>query len=228
MGKKNESLKYEDVLMETFGFSEESLEANSRGELTSEQAKTLSNQAAQARAGFVVSAAAFIGAIIGSALGLQGGIALAVLIGSAVIGLFLLSMWWAYSDDARKHHVESVEGAVRLSLSDSGQGASNYKIRIGKQEFGVSKKKFLAIKNGDPYRIYYLPRSKKLLGIEWLYSDRLRERAFVEDGESAQGSKPAAELSSDGEVVSGAEKVDESISLSELLEQGGQQRSHQG
>ena len=70
--------------------------------------------------------------------------------------------------DLHHNRIEFVEGRVNQTVSIIGK---NYKIRVGKRSFAVNQATFLAFKNGDPYCIYYAPRTKTLLGAEWLAED---------------------------------------------------------
>ena len=68
-------------------------------------------------------------------------------------------------EDLRENRILAAEGRVDLSI----QGDYDYFLLVEKQRFRLRKKDtFLTFKNGDPYRIYYTPRSRQILSVEWL------------------------------------------------------------
>lgn len=84
----------------------------------------------------------------------------------------------------RTNQVALAEGRVDLSLNAL-QNTAEYFLRVENMRFTIKQNAFLTFKNGDPYRIYYAPHSKKILSVEWLREDDNlideRERARLQD-----------------------------------------------
>lgn len=67
--------------------------------------------------------------------------------------------------DIQDGHVESVQGHIRLGFAFW----SKYDcLRIGRLNFSLLHHNMLNFKNGEPYVVYYSPRTKWLLTSEWL------------------------------------------------------------
>ncbi len=82
---------------------------------------------------------------------------------AAYVGLRALKL----GADLRDERPAEVEGRIDLSMN-AAQYAASYFLRVGKARFPLKKQPFFALKNGDPYRIYYTRRSKRILSVEWL------------------------------------------------------------
>ena len=54
--------------------------------------------------------------------------------------------------------LSSMRGGITRAISSA----------LAASTFVVSKQVFLAFKNGDPYRVYYAPNSKRIVAAEWL------------------------------------------------------------
>lgn len=66
----------------------------------------------------------------------------------------------------RKHH-ERKYSFVSAIVSDGDDGYTDYYFyRIGNERFSVPERAYHALIEGIPYRIYYLPRCKKLINME--------------------------------------------------------------
>ncbi len=72
-----------------------------------------------------------------------------------------------YQSDLDERIVYATEGRIRLVLDEERNNA-RYLVSVGSLTFVVGKQTFLAFKNGDPYRIYYAPNSKRIVAAEWL------------------------------------------------------------
>lgn len=168
--------KYEDVLMSAFYFDAQDLAANQAGKYSDWQVNRLRAEVRRA-----VSALAIL--LFGSAVVVAGGLSLGAArpqsAGFAVtfiallllVGIFISYYWLKNQDaaaDLRQHQVSTVVGRVALSATSSGEGVRRYVARIDKLRFTLKQQEFLAFKNGDPYRIYYAPQSKRILSLVWL------------------------------------------------------------
>jgi hypothetical protein len=72
--------------------------------------------------------------------------------------------------DLRVGEAQSLEGRIQLDTV-SVSSAQQFTVTVEGHKFVVNKPVFLAFKNGDPYVIYYLPRSNTMLSAEWLRED---------------------------------------------------------
>lgn len=63
-------------------------------------------------------------------------------------------------------------GAIQLTAQNTLMYGGQYQLRLEEQTFGVSVQSASTFKNGDPYRLYYLPVSNLLLSAEWLHADQ--------------------------------------------------------
>jgi hypothetical protein len=61
--------------------------------------------------------------------------------------------------------VRSCEGHIELDILNRGK-VTHYQVQADDATFRVSKPVFLVFKNNEPYTIYYLPRSKRILSAE--------------------------------------------------------------
>lgn len=82
--------------------------------------------------------------------------------------------------------VEQLTGRIRLNITND----NKYSGEISGRNFKLTKDQFLAFKNGDPYTIYYLPTSKRIVGVEWL---RWGEEQDVIETEDQAGTDLAGE-----------------------------------
>lgn len=76
-----------------------------------------------------------------------------------------LSKGFLFHRDQSLGKVRTTEGHIRLDII----GKDKYAVFMGEEQFDVSKETFLAFKNNDPYRLYYVPFSNTLVAAEWLY-----------------------------------------------------------
>lgn len=176
MGKAPEKVKkYEDRVMDVFAFDEDDFEANQAGHLSQKQQVRL--KAARNRA---ISAFALVSMLLGFlafvfiAAGFQtSNILLPLAAGFlAVLGTYAIygRRAQAFRDEIRENRAAVVEGRIELLLNGTQYG-SEYFLCVENLRFTVKQAAFLAFKNGDPYRIYYTPRSKQILSVEWLRED---------------------------------------------------------
>jgi hypothetical protein len=180
---KKRKLKPDELLMASIGFDEADLEANHAGQLGPNQRERLQRmrQTAQVNG----SVASGIGLLL-----ILGGLGLTVIgflgaIGLVIVGLifmaggmqvFLRNGRWilrtgkAQLLDQQEGRVERIEGRVSLDVQTAGGrgNAAEYTVRLEGRDWSVTREVFLAFKNGDPYALYYAPRSGVVLAAEWL------------------------------------------------------------
>ena len=178
--------KYEERLMSAFAFDEDDLEANQAGHLSAHQAASLTT----AQKKMLVAALIFtlmLAVSFGLLLLSRTPVPFLPLLGVSMIGastaFFAAYEVGAYRlrSDLQEDHVLSAEGRIDLSLK-TGQNKANYFLRVGGMRFAIKQQKFLALKNGDPYCVYYTRRSKNILSVEWL-RDSEDNLITVETGE---------------------------------------------
>lgn len=191
MGKPK---KYEERLMEALAFDEDDLAANQAGEFSGRQIARLNRDRRSLALGVaIILLVGFFAMML--ALGavdfafLTPAI-LVILVGMSATFIGLSAFIWARSArtsaDLRENRAAEVEGRVDLSVR-AGQNAASYYLRVGDKRFTVKQKAFLAFKNGDPYRIYYAPRSKRILSVEWL---RENDDNLLEAPDTAASGEP--------------------------------------
>lgn len=195
MGKPK---KYEERLMEALAFDEDDLAANQAGELSSRQVARLNREQLSTGLGgalVLVFGIVIVSLVMGTVnFALMTLPALVILIAISAFFLGLSAVIWSRSRklyaDLVDRWVAEIEGRVDLSVR-AGQNAASYYLRVGDGEdsvrFTVKQRAFLAFKNGDPYRIYYARRSKRLLSAEWL---RENDDNLLETPDIAASSEP--------------------------------------
>jgi hypothetical protein len=190
--------KYEDALMTVIGFEEGDLEANAEGRISEAQTKRLLRVSRHMTAAWAIPLLGAIVALtlcIGTMMPLvkvqaslcltpiailvAAGIVLAVIDGRRTMRL---------RDDLSKNRVAEVEGRVELSVLLRGRRLL-YGLRVGEERFSISKQTFLSFKNGDPYRVYYAPRAKRILSVEWLRDDNPFVDGAKDEGDDQQREK---------------------------------------
>lgn len=92
--------------------------------------------------------------------------------GVMVIGTGILGLRLSRLTQALRHgEIAAVEGRAELRIVGGGTYAVLYQLRVGSQKFPVQKDVFLSFRNGELYRVYYVPHSKTLLGAEVIEQD---------------------------------------------------------
>jgi hypothetical protein len=176
--------KYEERLMSTFAFDEDDLAANQAGHLSQKQAIRL--KSARNSEIYRLVLPAFVSLLI--ALGFFRYTA-SIIVFLTVVAIAILMMLaingpklYRWRADLLEEAILSAEGRIYLSL-DTRRKKVGYFLRLGGVWLSIDKAKFLALKNGDPYRIYYTRRTKHILAVEWLRDgdDNLIEVASSDD-----------------------------------------------
>ncbi len=198
MSEKAKAQKYEDALREAFEYDEGALEANAKGRLTKMQAARLaSGIRARAVALLIFVAIGVLVVILGRGM-LRAPIGivlyLVLVLGSIYMSATALREWAKGVADARRGGIDSVEGRVQLDVGANPRKKGELSMTVGDQTFFIRKEMFLALKNGDPYRVYYLRRTRMIASVEWLLSGMARD-AFVEEAH-VPDEREAPEISS--------------------------------
>lgn len=198
MGRQPEKpKKYEERLMDIFAFDEDDLDANEAGQLSPAQGAQLQRARNTALSTFALmwllcGVLAAIVVVLGlRAPGLLPAVMAALLLTAGVSFAFSISR--KLSADLRDRRVLAAEGRITLSML----GASDYFLGVEQMKFRLNKQEtFLAFKNGDPYRIYYAPRSQRILAVKWLREndDNLLADDEIDAAGAAEPEQPARRL----------------------------------
>jgi hypothetical protein len=158
--------KYGDMLMNALGYTDEDLAANQNGQLGPTQRAQLTGNLNNWRLLAIVTIA--LAALLSVYRGDGWATPVAVWLIATPILVYIGVKARAYSLDLHADEVEMVEGLIALDIINRGKNGVAYILDIEDLSFNIRKTVFLAFKNGDPYRLYYAPHSKLLLGAEWL------------------------------------------------------------
>jgi hypothetical protein len=170
----DEKLKTGNPLMEVFSFTESDLERNRVGFLGEQQQEQMKNQFSNSASlysgvyaiagvfGFLVLITLASTQISYKAAGIWIGLLVLVVLGLRVL---IRNLRQPLEDDLKDGRVRIAEGVVKLDIDQNGSG---YSLLIGDQTFSLTTKMFLAFKNLEPYRVYYLPYTRTIVSAEWL------------------------------------------------------------
>lgn len=151
------------ILAAVHGHSVEAFERNRLGQLDPSQAGALRRRVAQE-----TLVGAFLFCLPFGLWFLVGG---SGLLGLALIGMLsLFGVWFFFAAyrhlaEIRAGRVDILEGVVITEMRRSDKSVGYY-YRVGDQRFSVSNKAYDALIDGRSYRVYYMPRSRTLVGIE--------------------------------------------------------------
>jgi MFS family permease len=148
-------------------FQSSALAANRAGHLTGlQRAMILSRFAAYAIGGFI-AVALFFGYLIYTD-GLSEGlwVLVAVVVGMVVLSLYLGRKSLSAIVDCLQGRVIAAEGPVTKDFEVSTDSSVSYYYELGKAVFRVNEAGYEALVAGLVYRLYFLPRSQKLVNIE--------------------------------------------------------------
>lgn len=161
-----------EILAQANGFTLDDLAANRNGEVTpAQRMKPLSQVIGGAIFGLMALAfgGLFFFQVFPSA---DAGEALpAMVISALVLGIFALVGGWMFLNgllDIAVSSLEQAQGAGRKEKRTSGgkSRSTRYYYVIDGKSFQVARRAYTALLEGMDYRIYYLPRTKKLVSIE--------------------------------------------------------------
>lgn len=147
------------VLASVHGFSLGDLEMNRQGWLSARQRSKLL-RAAMLWVGFTVAGALALLLWMPDDLELTGIVIL------VIFALLLLYIGYTHYADMLAGRVAMLEGVVVSTKHTGDEGGYTYHYVMGRERFTVSESAYLALISGLPYRVYYGPKSKKLLSIE--------------------------------------------------------------
>jgi hypothetical protein len=161
-------------------FDPDALEANRRGELTDSQRRGFGEQASSNHRSALSMAAVFVAGEIlvgffaspSAPLASRAVITLVCLLVSLFLLLQVIVGFDALTRDVRAGRVQSIEGAIgkRGSLT-TGRAARQYKLlEVGNQTFKVMRGTYTAAPDAGFVRLYFLPRSRKIVNLERLES----------------------------------------------------------
>lgn len=178
-------LKPDELLMASIGFDEDDLEANRAGKLGRNQRERLQRMRREAKLdrfamtlmSIVISVPGLI-LVLGSLVNSSQEWLLGTPILIAGLAFFGRKAWQSLRLADSQHSdlfmgkIARIEGRISLDVqarnNKSGPGSVEYTVRLEGRKLIVTREVFLAFKNGDPYALYYAPRSNVLLAAEWL------------------------------------------------------------
>lgn len=184
---KEKPKKYEERLMIAFAFDEDDLEANEKGYLSQDQFGQL--QAKYKKSILELLLLSFFALVLSplifsaiSTLIMSLVVSVAVL---AVLGFALVPNIYRLRKDLNENRVLVSEGRIELSDKHEQDGI-RYFLYVNQIRFPISKKRHSALKNWDPYLVYYTPHTKRIMSVEWL---RDGNDNFVGDGKGEDESE---------------------------------------
>lgn len=161
-------------LADALQFSDDELALNRDGQLSDRQRDDLLSVAHQIRSfELLVYLAAAIVAVLVILDGIRRGdtlssrVVMLGVLGVIVYGLEMVIQRYTsrYRLDAQAERIATRQGQVLLDIRQSSNSA-NYMVSVSGEKFNVARDAFFAFKNGDPYVLYYAPRSRRLLSAE--------------------------------------------------------------
>jgi hypothetical protein len=153
------------VLASTNNFSLVDLAQNHKGELSLRQENHLFGEAAFSGLVLLIGVALFVSMISRILRGTPSATYLLLLIIGAIV---MLRFGWSTANliaDIWSGKVISVEGSVGREIHRARFSESYYYV-LGMDQFQVSYAAYNALFEGKPYRIFYVPHSKRLVSIE--------------------------------------------------------------
>jgi hypothetical protein len=157
--------KYDDGLMRALDFKEADLELNRRGEMSKYQLERVRGSLAAIDAVMLilVVAGVLISLYVAQLYTILGFIAaIFCLIMGSLLFTYIETEWRGLARDRQAQKILQVEGYIHLDVTN----AHSFKVVICDSEFCISKAMFLAFKNGEQYRIYYAPGTRKIFSAE--------------------------------------------------------------
>jgi hypothetical protein len=185
-------------------FQPDAVEANRRGELTESQRRGFRAQSNSDRRSALGLAAVFlaIAVLVGffaasSASPLSRAVITVVaLLVALFVGLRAIVGFDALTRDVRAGRVQSIEGAIgkRGSLT-TGRAARQHKLlEVGTQTFKVMRGTYEAAPDAGFVRVYFLPRSRKIVNLERLESPPVDLKTSLDALKHAHSRQEANEI----------------------------------
>jgi hypothetical protein len=156
--------------------SVDDLAANRSGRLTEHQRSAWMAYQRASTDGFLIGAVAFAGIGVATLLGLGGGIgSLTNLVATA--GCFVLAVFLAWNSivprrrlarDLAEGRLETIEGPIERRRTDRTYGSTprNHHLYVHGRAYQVTRSDYEAAPLMGPVRLYALPRSHKVIGLE--------------------------------------------------------------
>ncbi|HEX2623451.1 MAG TPA: hypothetical protein VHL11_24990 [Phototrophicaceae bacterium] len=180
MNEKSKIPDSGELLSQVFQFDESDLEANREGKLTQQQLTRITSE--RYRNILWIGMVILAGLIVLFLLEVIPIFSLAaeytpfVMIGFGVLVSYRQFMLLLkLSRDSRERQINSVEGVIQLAVGGKDQTTDSLKIQD--ETFKLNRRQFFALKNHEPYTIYYLSNSRLIVSIEWLRDDNLMPEA---------------------------------------------------
>jgi hypothetical protein len=160
----------------------DALEANRRGELTDGQRQGFGNLARDNRksqlqfAGIALVIAVLVGGFASSTAPIltRGLITIVALAIAAVLVVRSVTGADALTRDLRSPRVEFVEGAIGKRRIGNGRARDTYFLDVGDRRFTVARATYDTAPDAGHVRIYYLPRSRKIVNFERLPDEQFQ------------------------------------------------------
>ncbi len=169
-------------LMNALGFTPLDLDANRNGFMSKEQRRRLREEQRSNIGNYVLGAAALMfGAVLAFMASLSSiqrhtataiGDALGALIlcvgfagGAVVVIWLLLTKWRRIEADLDRGTVCGASGHISLDVLPS-EAQVNCTLKLAGHTFEICKAAMLALRDGEPYHVYFLPNTNRILSIE--------------------------------------------------------------
>ncbi|HEX2623450.1 MAG TPA: hypothetical protein VHL11_24985 [Phototrophicaceae bacterium] len=167
MSEKSKIPDSEELLSQVFGFDKSTVESNRDGKLTPEQSNRL---IFTRRVYFKLAAISGVGVVILTGILPFLPQSLTCLFSIIILSglVFMMQMYSLGSylqNDLSDVQIQQVEGIIQLKPKAR---YSSYRLEIQTITFNLSDRQFFALKNLEPYTIYFLPKSRRVLSLEWL------------------------------------------------------------
>ena len=152
----------------------EALEANKRGVLSDAQREGFgayarsNHRSAFSTAAYLVGGAAIVYFFASpeSSIALRAGLIAGAVALAAIIAVRAMIGADALTRDLREGRVESTEGAIGRQRRGNGRARADYYLEVGKRRFRVARGTYDAAPETGYVRVFYLPRSRKVVTVE--------------------------------------------------------------
>ena len=170
------------ALTQTDVLAPDALEANRRGELTDAQRQGFRNLARYNRksqlqfAGIAIVIAVLVGGFASSTAPILTRALITIVALAIAVVLVARSVTGAdaLTRDLRRPQVQSVEGAIGKRRIGNGRARATYFLDVGDQRFTVARATYDTAPDAGHVRLYYLPRSRKIVNLERLPDERFQ------------------------------------------------------
>ena len=166
-------------------FQAEALDANRRGQLTDAQLRGFrklawnNRRSALSSAGFLVAGAVLVGFFASPSASptLRLLIPLICLVIAGFLVLRAISGSDALTRDLRQREVQFAEGAIGKRRIGGGRAADTYFLDVGDERFKAAPATYRAAPDAGYVRLFFLPRSRKIVNLELLPNPALESGA---------------------------------------------------